>query len=234
MPTAVDLNELYDASYRRLVVQIYAICGDLAEAEDAVQDAFVTALRKVPACSRQQPRGMGPHGGAQQGATWMAARLGDVATRPRCPVRRDRWTSAPTRRDRERWRRSTPSARGCGAALSGRPSGCRHRRPARGPGGHGEVATVSGPDRSPACWTQVTRERAAPCLSWTRSSYRRPDRAAAVPGAAERRAPSRRARVATTVAVAASVVAVTATTCTSVGPLIARSGAAAARAELTT
>jgi hypothetical protein len=46
MPTAVDLNELYDASYRRLVVQLYAICGDLAEAEDAVQDAFVTALRK--------------------------------------------------------------------------------------------------------------------------------------------------------------------------------------------
>ena len=46
MTTAVDLNELYDASYRRLVVQIYAICGDLAEAEDAVQDAFVTALRK--------------------------------------------------------------------------------------------------------------------------------------------------------------------------------------------
>ena len=46
MPTAVDLNELYDASYRRLVVQIYAGCGDLAAAEDAVQDAFVTALRK--------------------------------------------------------------------------------------------------------------------------------------------------------------------------------------------
>jgi RNA polymerase sigma-70 factor (ECF subfamily) len=46
MPATVDLNELYDASYRRLVVQIYAICGDLAEAEDAVQDAFVTALRK--------------------------------------------------------------------------------------------------------------------------------------------------------------------------------------------
>jgi RNA polymerase sigma factor (sigma-70 family) len=46
MSTALDLNELYDASYRRLVVQIYAVCGDLAAAEDAVQDAFVTALRK--------------------------------------------------------------------------------------------------------------------------------------------------------------------------------------------
>ena len=41
-----DLDELYDASYRRLVVQLYAICGEFADAEDAVQEAFVTALRK--------------------------------------------------------------------------------------------------------------------------------------------------------------------------------------------
>ncbi|MDX6360589.1 MAG: polymerase sigma-70 factor, subfamily [Nocardioidaceae bacterium] len=52
MPTAVDLNELYDASYRRLVIQIYAICSDLHEAEDAVQDAFVTALRKKSQLAR--------------------------------------------------------------------------------------------------------------------------------------------------------------------------------------
>src|ERR1043165_6785085 len=52
VPRTVDLNELYDASYRRLVVQIYAICGDLAEAEDAVHDAFVTALRKMHQLAR--------------------------------------------------------------------------------------------------------------------------------------------------------------------------------------
>lgn len=52
MRGAVDLDELYDASYRRLVVQIYAICGDLAQAEDAVQDAFVTALRKKSQLAR--------------------------------------------------------------------------------------------------------------------------------------------------------------------------------------
>jgi RNA polymerase sigma-70 factor (ECF subfamily) len=40
------LDELYDASYRRLVVQLYAICGDLSDAEDAVQEAFVAAIRK--------------------------------------------------------------------------------------------------------------------------------------------------------------------------------------------
>ena len=46
MAGTADLDELYAASYRRLVVQLYAVCGDLADAEDAVQEAFVTALRK--------------------------------------------------------------------------------------------------------------------------------------------------------------------------------------------
>lgn len=41
-----DLDELFDACYRRLVLQLLAICGDLPEAEDAVQEAFVTALRR--------------------------------------------------------------------------------------------------------------------------------------------------------------------------------------------
>lgn len=40
------VREVYDASYRRLVVQIFALSGDLADAEDAVQEAFVTALGK--------------------------------------------------------------------------------------------------------------------------------------------------------------------------------------------
>lgn len=41
-----DLDELYAVAYRRLVVQLFAVCGDLSDAEDAVQEAFVTALRK--------------------------------------------------------------------------------------------------------------------------------------------------------------------------------------------
>jgi RNA polymerase sigma-70 factor, ECF subfamily len=46
MRTTPDLDELYAAAYRRLVVQLFAICGDLPDAEDAVQEAFVTAVRK--------------------------------------------------------------------------------------------------------------------------------------------------------------------------------------------
>ncbi len=43
---AEGIDALYAASYRRLVVQMYAICGDLTDAEDAVQEAFITAIRK--------------------------------------------------------------------------------------------------------------------------------------------------------------------------------------------
>ena len=34
----------FAASYRRLVGQLYAVCGDLAEAEDVVAEAFVRAV----------------------------------------------------------------------------------------------------------------------------------------------------------------------------------------------
>ena len=46
MDATPDLDELYAASYRRLVVQLFALCGDMADAEDAVQEAFVVAIRK--------------------------------------------------------------------------------------------------------------------------------------------------------------------------------------------
>ena len=41
-----NIDELYAVTYQRLVVQMYAICGDLRDAEDAVQEAFVTVVRK--------------------------------------------------------------------------------------------------------------------------------------------------------------------------------------------
>jgi RNA polymerase sigma-70 factor (ECF subfamily) len=46
MRDALDLQELYAASYGRLVMQVFAVCGDLGKAEDAVQDSFVIAIRK--------------------------------------------------------------------------------------------------------------------------------------------------------------------------------------------
>ncbi|GAB3934881.1 SigE family RNA polymerase sigma factor [Kribbella albertanoniae] len=41
-----SLLEIYDGCYRRLVGQLYALCGSLPEAEDAVQEAFVRAIEK--------------------------------------------------------------------------------------------------------------------------------------------------------------------------------------------
>ncbi len=40
---APSLEDVFKASYRRLVVQLYGVVGDLAEAEDVVQEAFVRA-----------------------------------------------------------------------------------------------------------------------------------------------------------------------------------------------
>jgi RNA polymerase sigma-70 factor (ECF subfamily) len=39
----VVLSDVFAASYRRLVVQMYGVVGDAAEAEDLVQEAFVRA-----------------------------------------------------------------------------------------------------------------------------------------------------------------------------------------------
>lgn len=38
-----EFDELYDAAFRRLVAQVYALTGDVHEAQDCVQEAFVRA-----------------------------------------------------------------------------------------------------------------------------------------------------------------------------------------------
>jgi hypothetical protein len=50
----VDLTELYEASYGRLVAQLYALCGDLTTPEDAVARAASWSS------SRTRRRGSGP------------------------------------------------------------------------------------------------------------------------------------------------------------------------------
>lgn len=44
MADSVHVREIYEASYRRLVAQAYAVAGDRVEAEDAVQEAFARAV----------------------------------------------------------------------------------------------------------------------------------------------------------------------------------------------
>ncbi len=44
MADSAYVREIYEASYRRLVAQAYAVAGDRVEAEDAVQEAFARAV----------------------------------------------------------------------------------------------------------------------------------------------------------------------------------------------
>ncbi len=44
MGDQAHIREIYEASYRRLVTQMYGITGDRQEAEDSVQEAFARAV----------------------------------------------------------------------------------------------------------------------------------------------------------------------------------------------
>ena len=46
MLDAAGFDEFYTATYRKLVGQIYAMIGDLGEAEDAVQEAYCRAWQR--------------------------------------------------------------------------------------------------------------------------------------------------------------------------------------------
>lgn len=52
-----DLAGLYAAAYPRLVAQAIAVCGDRAEAEDAVQEAFTRALLRPDGIHRMDHPG---------------------------------------------------------------------------------------------------------------------------------------------------------------------------------
>ena len=56
------VRQVYEASYRRLVGQLYGVCGDLGEAEDVVQEAFARAIQH-----ERKFRPQGVYGGAATG-----------------------------------------------------------------------------------------------------------------------------------------------------------------------
>jgi RNA polymerase sigma-70 factor (ECF subfamily) len=52
--TEDDFDAFYQASFSRLVGQVYAMCGNVAEAQDCVQEAFVRAWDRRSSIDRDQ------------------------------------------------------------------------------------------------------------------------------------------------------------------------------------
>jgi RNA polymerase sigma-70 factor (ECF subfamily) len=90
-----QFTDFYAASFRRLVGQLYAMTGDQAEAQDAVQEAFVRAW----AHREQLDRGGAPDAWVRATAwriavsRWRRARLARLLTRSHPPPQT---TSGPT------------------------------------------------------------------------------------------------------------------------------------------
>ncbi len=55
MPTSSDFDELYAATWRPLLLQTFALCGDLGTAREAVSHAFVDAWHHWGRASRRDP-----------------------------------------------------------------------------------------------------------------------------------------------------------------------------------
>ena len=54
MQKADDFDAFYATTSRRLVGQVFAMTGDMSEAEDAVQEAYVRAWQRWPRISTYQ------------------------------------------------------------------------------------------------------------------------------------------------------------------------------------
>ena len=159
---SVDVAQVFAASYRKLVVQLYGIVGNASEAEDLVQEAFVRAYAAGPRFTR-----------VDNPEAWLRTTAVNLY--------RNRWrkmrnfarikhrlggTTGPAghRREHRGRRRPAPVAGEptCrpGAALLRRPPGAPDRRGARDRRGHREVA----PCRAAAtpwlcCWGMLTTSK---------------------------------------------------------------------------
>jgi RNA polymerase sigma-70 factor (ECF subfamily) len=50
-PSTADFDAFYQASARRVVLYLYAVCGDLADAQDMAQEAYARAWQHWPTVS---------------------------------------------------------------------------------------------------------------------------------------------------------------------------------------
>ena len=146
--SAAPLAEVFTMSYRRLAMQLYGVVGNLAEAEDLVQEAFVRAA----AAGTRFQRVDNPE-------AWLRRTAINLHRKRWRKIRNYRSDPAPARgatggpagsgRAPRRDRGAAPAAGGATgggrAAPPRRPAGGGDRRSARSPRGHRQVT----PDARP-------------------------------------------------------------------------------------
>ncbi|MEV0563612.1 sigma factor [Dactylosporangium sp. NPDC050588] len=90
-PAAADFDALYDARYGDVVAMVYALAGDLAEAQDLAQEAFCRAWQRWGDVSRTTTRSPGSAGSRPTsprpggGAAGSPARISAGSARPTSP-----------------------------------------------------------------------------------------------------------------------------------------------------
>ena len=166
----VSLRDVFDASYRRLVVQLYAVTGSFDEAEDVVQEAFVRAA----ASGRRFLRVDNHEAWLRTTAVnvhrsrWRKLRNGRRANERMVPPREPGGPRGPPRDHRRAPGASRATTPGHRPALPGRPTRRPDRRGARRTGRDRQVTTEPRTRcaRFPA---RPRRRRRRPCLSdcWT-------------------------------------------------------------------
>ncbi len=147
LPTNVDVAQVFEVSYRKLVVQLYGITGNAGEAEDLVQEAFVRAY----AAGSRFTRVDNPEAWLRTTAVNLYRnRWRKMRNFTRIKHRLHETPDLPElERARRRRRRAATAAGepagGAGAALLRGPPGPPDRRRARDRRGDREVAPVARP-----------------------------------------------------------------------------------------
>ena len=209
----VSLRDVFDASYRKLVVQLYGVTGSFDEAEDVVQEAFVRAA----ASGRRFLRVDNPEAWLRTTAInvhrsrWRKLRNGQRARDRMLPPRdpealEDHLEIITALRALPEPQRQVIALHYL-ADLPVAPD----RRGARRTGRHRQVTTEPR-TRSPRRPARLRRRRRRPCLSdcWRRSARRRSASPRCLPSSSSRRlgAARRRRRHAVVGGAAACVLAV--------------------------
>ena len=151
MPDVDGFDEFYRGSRQRLLGFVYVLTGDLAEAQDAVQEAYIRAWQRWSTVSGYDD----PEAWVRVVASRIAvSRWRSLRSRARAYLRHGATETVPgpEHRHGRRGGRAAPAARGAAhrhrALLPARHAGRRGGPGDRGPGGHRQGPALPGAHRA--------------------------------------------------------------------------------------